>query len=165
MSSPLNVGKAMAIVTLEDMEGEISCVVFPNLYEECAATLAGDVNVETGESEGDIFVQVTGKLERSDRGNQIICSRVEALELSDATNKPKLMEVVMPSRRLSRGCMEKLGLVFSRYGGLDNVELCVRAETGDVMRLSLPVRVDARNMLMLAEVHDVLGREGNVVFA
>ena len=75
-------GKAMAIVTLEDMEGEVSCVVFPNLYETCAGPLAGDVN-ETGESMGDVFVSVTGKLERSDRGIQIICSRVDALELSD----------------------------------------------------------------------------------
>ncbi|MBR3157810.1 MAG: DNA polymerase III subunit alpha [Atopobiaceae bacterium] len=157
-------GKAMAIVNLEDMEGEISCVVFPNLYEQCAATLAGEVNAQTGESEGDIFVQVTGKLERSDRGNQIICSAVEALELSDATNKPKVMEVIMPSRRLSRGCMEKLCLVFSRYGGMDKVELCVRSETGDTMRLALPLTIDARNMLMLAEVHDVVGREGDVVF-
>jgi DNA polymerase-3 subunit alpha len=155
-------GAAMAIITLEDMEGEVSCVVFPKLYEECAATLAGEVN-EMGESEGDVFVSVTGKLERSDRGIQIICSRVDALELSDATNKPKIVEVVLPSNRLSRGRMEQLGTVFSRYGGLDRVEILVRSSTGDTMRMALPTRVDAHNGLMLAEVSDIIGREGNVV--
>ncbi len=156
-------GKAMAIVTLEDMEGEVSCVVFPNLYEECAATLAGNVNDETGESEGDLFVQIIGKLERSDRGNQIICSAVKPLELTEATNRPKVVEVVLPSYRLSRGRMEQLGGVFSRYSGMDHVELCVRSDTGDTMRLALPMQVDARNMLLLAEVHDILGREADVI--
>lgn len=156
-------GKSMAVITLEDMEGEVSCVIFPNLYETCAATLAGNVDAQTGESEGDIFVRVTGKLERSDRGNQVICSAVEALELTDATNKPKVVEVVMPSHRLSRGCMEKLGTVFARYGGMDRVEILVRSSTGDTMRMALPTRVDARNVILLEQVRDILGREGDVV--
>jgi DNA polymerase-3 subunit alpha len=83
--------------------------------------------------------------------------------LSDATNKPKIVEVVLPSNRLSRGRMEQLGTVFSRYGGLDRVEILVRSSTGDTMRMALPTRVDAHNGLMLAEVSDIIGREGNVV--
>ena len=109
------------------------------------------------------FVQITGKLERSDRGNQIICMSVKALELSDKTNKPITVEVILPSYRLSRGRMEQLGAVFSRYEGLDSVELCVRSDSGDMMRMALPAHVDARNTLMLAAIHDILGREGEVV--
>ena len=59
--------------------------------------------------------------------------------------------------------MEQLGGVFSRYSGMDHVELCVRSDTGDTMRLALPMQVDARNMLLLAEVHDILGREADVI--
>ena len=155
-------GASMAIITIEDMEGEVACVVFPKLYEQCASVLAGNVNDATGESEGDIFVSVTGKLERSDRGIQVICSAVESLELSDRTNRPRIVEVVMPSSRLSRGRMEQLGTVFSRYGGLDRVEILVRSSDGQSMRLALPVQVDAHNTLMLAEVNDIVGREGRV---
>jgi DNA polymerase-3 subunit alpha len=152
----------MAIVTLEDMEGEVSCVVFPKLYEECAATLAGEVN-EMGESEGDVFVSITGKLERSDRGMQIICQKVDALELSERTNRPKTMEVVLPSNRLSRGRMEKLNATLSRFSGMDRVEILVRSGTGDTMRLALPLRIDARNSLMHTLVRDVVGAEGDIV--
>ena len=156
-------GKQMAIITIEDMEGEVACVVFPNLYETCADVLKGNVNAETGASDGDIFIKVTGKLERSDRGVQIIASSVESLELSDATNKPKVVEVVMPSSKLSRGRMEKLGTVFSRFQGMDRVEILVRTSTGDSMRMALPAMVDARNPILIEEVRTVLGREGQVV--
>jgi len=155
-------GKSMAVITVEDMEGEVSCVVFPNLYETCAQTLQGTVNDATGESEGDIFVRVTGKLERSDRGVQVICSAVDPLELTDETNKPKLVEVRLPQHRLSRGCMEKLGYVFSRFGGMDSVELIVCSGDTDVLRLSVPARIDARNELFLSQVRGIVGREGQV---
>ena len=156
-------GKSMAIVTLEDMEGEVDCVVFPNLYEQCASTLAGNVNEQTGETEDDIFVSIRGKLERSDRGIQVICSAIDSIELSDRTNKPKIMEVVVPSHRFSRGRMEQLGMVFGRYVGMDRVEILVRSSSGDSMRMALPARVDAHNQNMLYEVRDILGREGDVV--
>ncbi|MDO4537333.1 MAG: DNA polymerase III subunit alpha, partial [Coriobacteriales bacterium] len=155
-------GQPMAIITVEDMEGEVSCVVFPKLYAECAATLAGDVDGQTGEADGDIFVTVMGKLERSDRGIQVICSSVQPLELSDRTNRPKIVEVTLPSNRFSRGCMEKLGTLFSRYAGMDRVEILVRSSTGDTMRLALPTMVDAHSPLLLEQVRDILGREGAV---
>ncbi|MDD6692819.1 MAG: DNA polymerase III subunit alpha [Olsenella sp.] len=158
-------GDSMAIVTLEDMEGEITLVVFPKLYKECAATLAGEVDEETGETQGDVFVKVSGKLERSDRGDQIICSTVEPLELNDRTNRPKVFEVMMPSRMLSRGRMEQLGSIFSRYVGLDRVEILVEGASGETLRMALPTRVDAHNMVLRAEVCDLLGKEGSVVLA
>ncbi|MEE8704176.1 MAG: DNA polymerase III subunit alpha [Olsenella sp.] len=158
-------GDSMAIVTLEDMEGEITLVVFPKLYKECAATLAGEVDEETGETQGDVFVKVSGKLERSDRGDQIICSTVEPLELNDRTNRPKVFEVMMPSRMLSRGRMEQLGSIFSRYAGLDRVEILVEGASGETLRMALPTRVDAHNMVLRAEVCDLLGKEGTVVLA
>ena len=120
---------------------------------------------ETGETQGDVFVKVSGKLERSDRGDQIICSTVEPLELNDRTNRPKVFEVMMPSRMLSRGRMEQLGSIFSRYGGLDRVEILVEGASGETLRMALPTRVDAHNMVLRAEVCDLLGKEGSVVLA
>jgi DNA polymerase-3 subunit alpha len=158
-------GDPMAIVTLEDMESEVTLVVFPKLYKECAQILAGQVNEETGESEGDVFIKVYGKLERSDRGDQVICTSVEALELNERTNRPKILELMMSSRMLSRGRMEQLGAILSRYNGLDNVELLVEGASGDTMRMALPTKVDAHNMVLRAEVTDLLGKGGQVVLA
>ena len=158
-------GDSMAIVTLEDMEGEVTLVVFPKLYKKCAATLAGQVDEETGESAGDVFVKVEGKLERSDRGNQVICMAVEPLVLDEKSNRPKVLEVNIPAALLTRPYMDSLGEVLGRYPGLDHVELRVEATSGDVMRMELPCRIDARNMVLLAEMTDLVGRQGKVLVA
>ena len=131
-------GDPMAVVTLEDMEGETTLVIFPKLYKKCAEALTPHVDEETGEAEGDVFVKVSGKLERSDRGNQIICMEVEPLVLNEKTNRPKVVEVMMPASMLTRGRMDELGSVLARYPGLDHVELRVEAESGDTMRMELP---------------------------
>ena len=159
-------GDQMAVVTLEDMEGEISVVVFPKTYKECAAVLEGEVDSQTGERVGDVFIRVTGKLERGDRGDQVIASSVEAMELSERTNRPKVVEVfVSPQRLLSQGCLETLQSILARYDGLDKVALLVESATGDLVRLALPTRVDARNNVLLAEVKDLVEGEGHVRLA
>ena len=47
----------------------------------------------------------------------------------------------------------------------DHVELRVEATSGDVMRMELPCRIDARNMVLLAEMVDLVGRQGKVLVA
>lgn len=158
-------GDSMAIVTLEDMEGEATLVVFPKLYRTCAAVLAGEVDSETGESQGNVFIKVTGKLERSDRGNQIICSKVEPLVLDEKSNKPKVMEVNIPCSMLTKSCMDQLSNTLRRFPGMDHVELRVESPTGEVMLMEVPTRVDAHNMGLLAEVTALMGRDGSVKVA
>lgn len=158
-------GDPMAIVTLEDMEGEVTLVIFPKLFKKCAATLAGEVDPETGEASGDVFVKVSGKLERSDRGNQVICMEVEPLVLNDRTNRPKVLEINMPASSLTRSRMDDLSRILGAYPGLDHVEVRVESVSGDIMRMELPCTVDARNMVLLAEVTDAIGRSGKVLVA
>ena len=38
----------MAIVRMEDMEGEATVVVFPKTYKECESCLYGETDPETG---------------------------------------------------------------------------------------------------------------------
>ena len=54
------------------------------------------------------FVRVKGKLERSDRGDQIIAQEVLPLELNEEANRPKVFEVMVPSSRFSQGNMARL---------------------------------------------------------
>ena len=88
------------------------------------------------------------------------------MELSERTNRPKVVEVfVSPQRLLSQGCLETLQSILTRYDGLDKVALLVESETGDLVRLALPTRVDARNNVLLAEVKDLVEGEGHVRLA
>lgn len=155
-------GDAMAVFTLEDMEGEVGCVVFPKLYRECAAALAGHVDAGTGEASANVFVKLSGKLERSDRGDQLICQSVEPLVLSDEANRAKVVEIDIPARMLSRSRMDELGTVFGRYRGMDRVELRVVGSSGETMRMELPSRIDAHNMVLLAEVAELFDRLATV---
>ena len=123
------------------------------------------IDPETGEAAGDVFVKVSGKLERSDRGNQVICMEVEPLVLNDRTNRPKVLEINMPASSLTRSRMDDLGRILAAYPGLDHVEVRVESVSGDVMRMELPCTVDARNMVLLAEVTDAIGRAGKVLVA
>ncbi|MFZ2755600.1 MAG: DNA polymerase III subunit alpha [Atopobiaceae bacterium] len=157
-------GDAMAIVTLEDLSGEATVVVFPRTFKECASILAGEVD-EMGEQTSEAFVRIQGRLDRGDRGSQIIASKVEALELSEKTNRPKVLELLMGNSCLNRHFMESLSGILVRYPGLDQVEIRVEEASGDTMRLEIPCKVDAKNMLMFAELTDLLGEEGRAVVA
>ena len=42
-------------------------------------------------------------------------------------------------------------------------EIRVEMSTGETMRMELPVKIDARNMVLFAEVDDLLGRDGKAV--
>ena len=122
-------GDPMAIVSLEDMENEIDVICFPKTYKKCAAVLAGQVD-ETGEQSGDVFVRVLGRVDRSDRGDQFLASAVEPLELSERTNQPKTLEVMLGASGLSRPLLERLQNAFMLHPGLYRVELYVEGAGG-----------------------------------
>ena len=132
---------------------------------KAAATAKQPLYISLLKPIGDVFVQATGKIEHGDRGDQLICSKIEALELNERTNRPKVFEVYIPSRMLSMDRMETLQSIFDRYNGLDHIELMVESSCGDMMRMELPTKVDAKNMVLLAEVKDFVGRDGHVQIA
>ena len=92
-------------------------------------------------------------------------SEIHRIALDDDANRQKVLEVLMSSRLLTRDLMERLSALFGRYRGLDRVELRVEQSSGDMMRMELPTKVDAKNMVLLAEVKDFVGRDGHVQIA
>ena len=86
------------------------------------------------------------------------------MELNEKTNKPRVMEVFMTPRMLSYDRMEQLNSILKRYVGLDHVELMVSNANGETMRMELPTRVDGHNMVLAAEVRDLVGEEGHIQF-
>ncbi len=158
-------GDQMAVFTLEDMEGEVQCVAFPKVFASKGSILFGETDPVTGASMGDVFVKVRGSLERSDRGNQIIVMDIEKLELSEANNRPKTMEIRILSGLLNQSFIATLSRTFGRYPGNDNVELLVEETSGRTMRAEIPLHVDTRNVALRAEVEDALRGQGTVAVA
>lgn len=156
-------GDPMAVVTVEDMGGEVSVVVFPKLYKKSGAALAPRVDPVTGQTSGEAFVRIKGKLERSDRGMQLIAQEFEALDLQGDANKPQVIELVLSSDVFSRAFMERLNATLANYEGMDRVEMRMELASGDMMRIELPTLVDANNVVLQAELNDLLYGYGKVV--
>lgn len=155
-------GDPMAIVQLEDMEGEATVVVFPKTYKQCEGYLYGEVDPETGAQLSDAFIRVKGKLERSDRGDQIIAQEIEPLVLSEESNRPKVFEIMVPSSRFSQSNMARLATVLNTNPGGDRVELFIEQADGQAMRAEIPTRVNARSIPLIAEVKGIVGNKGRV---
>ena len=155
-------GDPMAIVQLEDMEGEATVVVFPKTYKQCEGYLYGEIDPETGVQLSDAFIRVKGKLERSDRGDQIIVQEVEPLVLNEESNRPKVFEIMIPSARFSQSNMARLATVLNTNPGGDRVELFIEQADGQTMRAEIPTRVNARSIPLIAEVKGIVGNKGRV---
>lgn len=155
-------GDPMAIVQLEDMEGEATVVVFPKTYKQCEGYLYGEVDPETGAQLSDAFIRVKGKLERSDRGDQVIAQEIEPLVLSEESNRPKVFEIMVPSSRFSQSNMARLATVLNTNPGGDRVELFIEQADGQTMRAEIPTRVNARSIPLIAEVKGIVGNKGRV---
>ena len=155
-------GDPMAIVQLEDMEGEATVVVFPKTYKQCEGYLYGEVDPETGAQLSDAFIRVKGKLERSDRGDQIIAQEIEPLVLNEESNRPKVFEIMIPSARFSQSNMARLATVLNTNPGGDRVELFIEQADGQTMRAEIPTRVNARSIPLIAEVKGIVGNKGRV---
>ena len=158
-------GDPMAVITVEDMEGEVPVVVFPKLYKKSGAALMPAVNEQTGETAGEAFVRINGKLERGDRGVQIIASEIEALQLDEKSNQPKSLEILLPSSSFSRQLMERIKAIICKYAGFDRVEIRMEMTSGETMCMELPCRVDAGNFVLRAELDDLLRGVGKTMVA
>ncbi|WP_276769505.1 DNA polymerase III subunit alpha [Fannyhessea vaginae] len=155
-------GKQMAIVTLEDMEGQIPLVVFPKVFEASSALLKGEVLESLDSSGENIFIKVTGKLERGERGNQVIVETLAPLQLSGAINSIHVIEIGLSTSKLSTPYFEMLRSVLVRYPGLDRVELLYESSAHDIMHMELPLTVDACDPLLKAEIEDMFGSDCRV---
>lgn len=148
-------GDSMARFNLEDIEDELEVIVFPRLFAKAGSALEGN---EIGET----YVTVTGWLERSDRGDQFIAEKIEPLELDEKKNQPKTLSVTMTADKLSRNMVERLASAFSAHPGLDSVELFVQDSTGDKMRMEMPTKIDATNVVLFATVQQLVEPAGSV---
>ncbi len=97
-------GDRMAVFTLEDAQGGVEVIVFPETYQRSAAL------IDTG-----TLVLVRGKLERDEETARVLATEIVALDtVRERVAREVAIRVKMPA---DRGVFEQLGEVFSRHRG------------------------------------------------
>jgi len=142
-------GDRMAVFTLEDSQGGVEVIAFPEAYQR-----AGSL-IEPG-----TMVLVRGKLERDDESVRVLASEITAIEsVRERLTREVAIRLTVPA---GRGLFEALGEIFSRHRGdrrvsfefelpVDSKRLRVKADVSSQIR----VRPSSR---LIAEVEQVVGR-------
>lgn len=109
---PTRKGAMMANIVLEDMDGGIEAVFFPQTYERYR-----DLVVE------DEVVRLKAKFEDSDRGRKLIVSQVERFDGSEFARPPGRVVVHTEATALANGRLQRLKDVVAHYPGRDILEI------------------------------------------
>jgi DNA polymerase-3 subunit alpha len=142
-------GDRMAVFTLEDSQGGVEVIVFPETYQR-----AGSL-IEPG-----TMVLVRGKLERDDESVRVLASEILAIEsVRERLSREVAIRLTVPA---GRGVFEALGEIFSRHRGDRRVSFEI-----DLPGAATPLRVKADvssqirvrpSSTLIAEVEQVVGR-------
>jgi len=137
-------GDTWAVVTLEDLEGSIEVMVFPQSYAQVGVRLAQDA-----------VLVVKGRLDRRDDGLQLIAMEVTEPDLTDARVGPVVLSV--PAARCTPPLVSSLREVLSSHPGTTEVRLRLegRGRT-TVMRLDDGYRV-APSPALMGDLKALLG--------
>jgi DNA polymerase III subunit alpha len=141
-------GDRMAVFTLEDAQGGVEVIVFPETYQRSAAL------IDTG-----TLVLVRGKLERDEETARILATEIVALDaVRERVAREVAIRVTMPA---DRGIFEQLGEVFSRHRGDRRVSFEMELPS-DPKRLRVKADVSSQirvrpSPALVAEVEQIVG--------
>ncbi len=144
---PTKKGAMMAIVHLEDLDGAIEAVLFPQTYEKYRDTVVEDA-----------VLRFRAKLEDSDRGKKLIVSDVEPFADGEFAQPPKRLVIRTDGSALVNGRSESLKRILTHFPGRDTVELHVW-DPGKQRTLvcKMPERVNAEAGGLHAELMEMFG--------
>ena len=145
-------GERMAKFTLEDTEGSIEAIIFPKYFSEYGEFL------EPPSTDQEAIVTVNCRYEASDRGQQILVSKVSRLRLEGETSKvAQVFELHITSDRFNQQISDQLTRVLQRYPGRDPVVLFLAQSGGGKLRAELPITVDSTSADLIGELKSLLG--------
>ena len=142
-------GDRMAVFTLEDSQGGVEVIAFPETYQR-----AGSL-IETG-----TMVLVSGKLERDDESARILASEIVAIDtVHERLAREVAIRMTMPAER---NVFEALGEVFSRHRGDRRVTFEIELPAGPKplrVRADLSAHIRVRpSSTLIAEVEQIVGQ-------
>ncbi|MGM0567688.1 MAG: DNA polymerase III subunit alpha [Elusimicrobiota bacterium] len=140
-------GKKMAIFVLEDLSGELECVLFPSAYDESLR----------GKLQEDSMVVISGKMDFSRGSAQCIADKIYDIknakgELADKLNL-KINSVGMDPRAI-----KNLKNIIARYPGNTAVEFRVKTRKFDWVRISTEMKMRVNDNIV-DEIKKELGEE------
>ena len=141
-------GDRMAVFTLEDAQGGVEVIAFPEAYQRAASL------IETG-----TMVLVRGKLERDDESVRILASEIVPIEAV----RERLAREVAIRVRAGRPVpsFEALGEIFCRHRGDRRVSFEIELPTRQRLRVTadVPSQIRVRpSSTLIAEVEQVVGQ-------
>jgi DNA polymerase III subunit alpha len=139
-------GDRMAVFTIEDAQGGVEVIAFPETFQRSAALVA------TG-----TLVLVRGKLERDEESVRVLASEIAPLDsVYERLSREVAIRVRQPA---DRGLFETLGEIFSRHRGDRRVSFEI-----ELAPTHLRVRADVSSQIrvrpspaLIAEVEQVVG--------
>ncbi|MBT1171234.1 DNA polymerase III subunit alpha [Bifidobacterium sp. SO4] len=138
-------GNPWAIVTIEDMESSIQCLLFGRVWQDAATRLATD----------DI-IQVRGRVETRDETVTLRTTGIEFPSIETGDGKP--LTIVIPAEAATRERMERLGRILARYPGVSETRLALIGHDGDARVLTFGDRYRVgRDTGLYAELKAVFG--------
>ena len=137
--------KKMATFTLEDTTGHLEGVCFK--YEDFQDDLVEDA-----------IVEIKGKFEHSERGDQLIAYEIKRLELDESQAGPSQLELHVRASDFSSSMPRKLQQILRHHAGEDPVIMYVQQADGRKFKGQIPLSVDTMDRLLFSELADLFGR-------
>jgi DNA polymerase-3 subunit alpha len=140
-------GDRMAYLTLEDLQGMVEIIVFPDLYKNAADLMVPER-----------LVRITGTVDRGDKGTKIRGSKIEPLaEVQAQTIKRVLIRLT--DRPGVTEQFPRLREVFLRHPGGTTVSLTFRMDsTLEAETAPLPHLTVTPSEGFVADIEEVLGK-------
>ncbi len=140
-------GDRMAYLTLEDLQGVVEIIVFPDLYKNAADLIVPER-----------LVRITGTVDRGDKGTKIRGSKIEPLAEVQAQTI-KRVHIRLTHRPGVTEQLPRLREVFLRHPGGTTISLTFRMDTSlEAETAPLPHLTVTPSDRFVADVEEVLGK-------
>lgn len=125
-------GDRMAKFVLEDIEGSVEAIIFPQPFSKYGTSLIDDA-----------IVKVRCRFDQSGLGSQILVNEVIALELDTSQPHSLPLEISLQAESFNQQQSNELMNLLRRYPGSDPVILSIKQNGGKKFRADLPFTVDS----------------------
>jgi DNA polymerase-3 subunit alpha len=137
-------GDSWASATLEDLEGAVEVLFFPNCYQECAVHIAEDA-----------VLLVRARVDKREDVPRLIALEVSVPDITETPRGP--VTITLPANRCTPPVVERLKEVLASHPGTTEVQLqLTSAGRSTVLRLDDRLRVTAGPAVM-ADLKELLG--------
>ena len=140
-------GDRMAYLTLEDLQGTVEVIAFPDLYKAASPLIAPER-----------VVRLTGTIDRGDKGTKLRGSKIEPLADIQAQTVKRVL-IRLSDRPETKDQLPRLRDVLLRHPGATSVALTVLVNSSiEADTAPLPNVTVTANDHFVADVEEVLGK-------